>query len=543
MIVTPVFLAILLRRYYLSAWILFSIGSLTFILSQLFHLPLNNWLVGLGLLPGNGIILPGNLPFWRTALILGLTAGLSEELARALSYAFLQKFKPGWMRMSNGVMLGLGHGGIESMLIGGVLTAATISSLLQLSSIDLNTLELSKQQLSLLESQLRALEGSSLLAFAPYLERLIAISAHIMFSLFVWRAFARNNLRRDWWYILVAIGYHAAVDYAAIWLAVTMEDYSLGLHLLLAVVIVPGWLWVIWLWRSNKEKMALSEPEGVIRLPDAVSVRFSQPNKLWSEVRLFMAPLKKELLQQWRTRRIVVIIAVFLVFGMGSPLLAKFTPEIIGSIEEAKPFAELIPEPTTNDAMIQYIKNLTQFGFILAVLIGMGAVVGEKESGIAPIILSKPIPRWVYIVSKFVAQSIVYLIGFTLAAIGAWYYTVIVFGALDFGYFIFLNALLYLWLLTFVSVTLLGSTLGKSTGAAAGLGLGGAVLLLLANYLPRVGALSPGGLVAWAAQVGELAAGQSLEHVASNGGAVAMGIVIIIMANVLSVGIFEQQEL
>jgi uncharacterized membrane protein YhfC len=137
MIILPVFLAAGLRRIAQPAWILFGVGCLTFTLSQVVHLPLNNWLATIGLLPGK--VYSGQ-PLWQTALIVGLTAGLCEELLRAAGYAVIQKIKPGWTRLSDAVMLGLGHGGIESMVFGGVLTAATVSALLPLVGIDLNTL-------------------------------------------------------------------------------------------------------------------------------------------------------------------------------------------------------------------------------------------------------------------------------------------------------------------------------------------------------------------------------------------------------------------
>ena len=84
----------------------------------------------------------------------------------------------------------------------------------------------------------------------------------------------------------------------------------------------------------------------------------------------------------------------------------------------------------------------------------------------APMILSKPMPRWTFIASKFTAQALMYLGGFALAGLGAYYYTLILFGSLDFGGFALLNGLLLLWLLVFVGFSLVGSTLGGSTGAA-----------------------------------------------------------------------------
>ncbi|MEW5986844.1 MAG: ABC transporter permease subunit [Chloroflexota bacterium] len=254
-------------------------------------------------------------------------------------------------------------------------------------------------------------------------------------------------------------------------------------------------------------------------------------------MRLFVEALRKELWQQWRTGRVYVVGAVFVVFGLASPLLARFTPELLSSLEGAEQFAQLIPPPTAADALGQYIKNLTQFGFILAVLLGMGAVAGEKEKGTAALILSKPLPRWAFILSKFVAQGLVYVASFAVAAAGAYGYTLYLFGPLDVGDFLLINGLLTLWLLVFVAVSILGSTLGRTTGAAAGISLAGCVLLLILGSLPKIGSSMPGGLVGWA---GALAVGQP---VAVNGSALATSAGLILVCLVAATSLFEGQEL
>jgi ABC-2 type transport system permease protein len=539
MILIPVALAAGLRRVTLAAWLLFSIGSLTFIVSQAVHLPLNEWLADLGWLPGSNSL---DVPIWQTALILGLTAGLCEELARAGGYALLQRFKPGWLRLPDAVMLGLGHGGIEAMIFGGILTAATLSSLLPLRGADLSPLGLTGEQLEVLNIQLAALE-SPWRAALPLLERLLAISAHVVFSLLVWRAFSRRQIQRDWYYILIAIFYHMLVDAGAVWIISNNPVNPLLLQLAFAAALLPGWIWAVWSWRT--ERMSGRQPAN----PAAASLPRSSLGDEWQ---VFWIALHKELRQLWRTRRLLVMGAVFLVFGMGSPLLAKFTPEMLGMIEGAEMFTGLIPTPTAGDAMTQYLKNLTQFGFILAVLLGMGAVVGEKERGVAPMILSKPMPRWAFIASKFTAQALMYLLVLLLSGLGAYYYTVILFGGLDMGGFAMLNGLLLLWLLVFVGLSLVASTLGGSTAAAGGIGLGLSAALMLAGNLPNYGQLLPGGLIGWATLVGMQAAGVEASmpganvlsgQALSNGGAAACALVFIVMALVFSVGVFEQQEL
>ena len=526
MLALPLLLAVGLRHRYPTAWLLFSLGSLTFIAAQLVHIPLNYWLAELGWLPGEGQT-PESLgmPVWRAALILGLTAGLCEELARALGYAVLQRFKPAWLRIQDAVMLGLGHGGIEAMVFGGVLLAASLSALLPLQGVDLSTLNLPAEQLQALQAQLSSLEQPAAGALLPLVERILAMAAQVVFSLLVWKSFARGSFRRDWGYLLAAVLYHALVDYAAVMAVLEWKLEAWQSELVLLAVVAPGLAWAGWAWCRHA--------------PAAKQTKAT----LGQAGRYFLTALRKELLQEWRTRRVLVVAAIFLVFGMGSPLLAKFTPEIIGSFAEAEMFADLIPVPTAVDGMAQYLKNLTQFGFLLAVLLAMGAVVGEKERGVAQMILSKPLPRWAFLLSKFAAQALIYLLAFLLAGLGAYYYSLLLFGALDFGFFAVVNGLLWVWLLVFVALALLGSVLGKSTGAAAGIGMLLAVAALLAGNLPKVGSLAPGGLVGWATLVSQKAAGLVPAQEMSNAGALVMAGVIIIMALVTALGAFEQQEL
>ena len=254
-------------------------------------------------------------------------------------------------------------------------------------------------------------------------------------------------------------------------------------------------------------------------------------------LRLFFIEFRKELLFQWRTKRVLIIAVVFLLFGMLSPLLAEFTPMILGSIEGAEQFAELIPEPTVNDAYVQYIKNITQFGFILAILTGMGAVASERERRTAAMILSKPLPRWIFLLSKFISQSVVYLLGFFLATFAAYGYTAYIFGPIQFWTFATANLLLFIWLTVFVSLSLLGSTLGKTTAAAAGITLVLTVVVLILGSLPRISDYTPGGLIRWAEDMLIANSGDSFY------GALVVSAVLIGITLMLAVVTFEKQEL
>jgi ABC-2 type transport system permease protein len=372
------------------------------------------------------------------------------------------------------------------------------------------------QQLELFNMQLLQVEAIPLAGFLPFVERVIAITLHVSLSVIVLQAF--TGRKRGFLYVIAAILYHAAVDFVAVVGVRQLESVWL-LEGILALTVLPAALWA---WRQKPRDQTTS--------PIASGT-------LLDGFKLFLAVFFKELRFQWRTRRAIIVLVVFLVFGMMSPLLAKFTPELLSNLEGVEQFAELIPEPTTKDAVAQYISNLTQFGFILVILLGMGAVAGEKEKGTAAMVLSKPLPRWIFLWAKYAAQGFIYLLALFLATISAYYYTLYLFEPLHFSSFIAANLLLYLWFMIYASVTLLGSTLGRTTGAAAGIAALMAVLLLVASTIPKVGALAPGGLVAWAGQL------MNSAEIAPNGGSVVMGLVVIILASLAAVAALDEQEI
>jgi len=511
MILLPVVFGVLLRRRFQVPWLLFIVGTLTFIGSQVVHLPLNHLLTKLHILPENGLSDPA-ISLLQTSIVLGLTAGLCEETARAVGFWFLRKFR----KIEDAVMMGLGHGGVEAMIFGGVMTAAAISALIPMIGTDLTALNLTTEQLANLTSQLDGLTASPLVAAtAPLVERLLAMTIHVILSVIVLQAFRRRNPL----YYLAAVLYHMLIDAGAVYVS-SMVTNPYWVFPMLVAMILPGLLWLIILWRKE------IQPQTVI------------PRPLHFDWAIFATALRKELSLQWRTRRFLVVMAVFILFGLTSPLVAKYLPEVLKNVAGAEQIATMLPTPTVADAMAQYVKNITQFGFILAVLLGMNAVAGEKESGTAAMILSKPMPRWAFVLSKFSSQALVYASAFLVAGLGAYYYTYLLFGSFDALKFLAINLLLFLWLLTFVGAALVGSVIGSSIAAAAGIGLGISVAFMLAGTIPQYGSLMPSGLMGWAS-----ALGASTADVTANGGAVAGGLVLVLLCVLWAVALFERQEI
>jgi ABC-2 type transport system permease protein len=203
--------------------------------------------------------------------------------------------------------------------------------------------------------------------------------------------------------------------------------------------------------------------------------------------------LRKELLEQWRTKRLLVVAVVFVALGIGSAFLARYTAEFVQALGGV-PFDIEFPEPTTADAVIQFLKNLGQAGILTAILLAMGSVANEKERGTAALLLSKPASRGAFLAAKLVAIGVTLAVSLTLASAAGYFYTVLLFDPPDALGWAGMTALLLLALLAYAALTFLGSTLTRSSIAAAGIGIAGLIVIGLVSALPTVAPYTPAGI-------------------------------------------------
>jgi ABC-2 type transport system permease protein len=250
----------------------------------------------------------------------------------------------------------------------------------------------------------------------------------------------------------------------------------------------------------------------------------------------FLVMMRKELSELSRTYRLLVLIAVLVAFGLMSPLLAKFTPELLRQLPGGEAIAAIIPPPTQIDAVTQFIKNTNQFGILLALLLSMGTVAQEKERGTAAMLLVKPMPRGVFLLAKTGTLGLVFLAATLLAGLGAYYYTWILFEPPDLLAWIGMTLLIWLELFVYIALTILFSTLVRSQAAAAGLAFGVVLLFALLGALPGLAKFLPGALRTWSASLFS-----STPQPAWTAVAVCLGIILV--ALVAAWQIFERQEL
>jgi uncharacterized membrane protein YhfC len=199
MILVPFFLIYLGRKKLDARLATAAAGAGTFIASQVVHLPFN---YVSGLLGGRPPL--GTLPLIPLCIAVGLSAGVCEEVARFIVMRFALKKDRAW---KDGVMFGIGHGGVESAIFGGLALLGLVNVLLTPLSAEAMKTPGVKEQLATYWATVTPM--ASILAGV---ERLGAMSFHIGASVLVMRAVTRKNPA----YLLLAIALHALLDGASV---------------------------------------------------------------------------------------------------------------------------------------------------------------------------------------------------------------------------------------------------------------------------------------------------------------------------------------
>jgi uncharacterized membrane protein YhfC len=235
MIGLPLALGVWMTRRFRLSWGLFGWGALTFLTSQVLHIPFNQFLL---------VPWIGKLGFPETAfglligsILVGLSAGVFEESAR---YIFLRRWASAARSWRTGLLYGVGHGGVEAIIFGALALVGFVQAV-ALKGTDL-TQVLGVDQAVLAQEQLEVYwsmaPGSALLGAV---ERLFALLVQMSAALMVVAAVVREERR----WLAVAILWHTFVDAAAVYIMQRFNVYAAEAAVLGMAILALGYIfWV-----------------------------------------------------------------------------------------------------------------------------------------------------------------------------------------------------------------------------------------------------------------------------------------------------------
>ncbi len=205
--------------------------------------------------------------------------------------------------------------------------------------------------------------------------------------------------------------------------------------------------------------------------------------------------LKKEIKEQWKTYRFLVVISVFLLLGLTTPLTLKYLPELMKL--SGVPMELSFPPPTAVQSLMGFAGDIGQVGVFVIVLIAMGSIANEVSRGTALIILSKPVSRTAFVTAKLLALSLTTIVALSVASAVCFAYTVWLIQDTSATAFLGLTLLLALFMVFSIATTLLFSSLFRSSLAAGGVALGVIIGQAILSILPYAGDYMPGKLLGW----------------------------------------------
>lgn len=238
----------------------------------------------------------------------------------------------------------------------------------------------------------------------------------------------------------------------------------------------------------------------------------------------FPVLLRKELHEQARSHRLLILGLVFVFFGLASPLLAKFTPDIVKSMSAGQGVEIHIPDPTAADAVTQFVKNVSQIVLFVLVFLTMGSVVAEKERGTAVFVLVKPVSRLSFLAAKLCTLWLSTTAALVLSAACAYAYTAVLFAPPAVGEFAVAGLLLLFHVLTFVTTTFFFSTVARSQAISGVLSFFAWILSTSLGNLGYASEFLPGRLLSLSQQT---AFGEPLawEPIAGSAAVIALAVV------------------
>lgn len=127
-----------------------------------------------------------------------------------------------------------------------------------------------------------------------------------------------------------------------------------------------------------------------------------------------LAFIKKEVMEQFRTGRLMILGMLFVLFGIMNPAVAKLTPWLFDVLADSLAESGMIVTSVTVSAMdswVQFFKNIPMV-LMAFVLLESSTFTKEYQTGTLVLSLTKGLERYKVVVSKTVVLVVLWTVGY-----------------------------------------------------------------------------------------------------------------------------------
>jgi len=172
--------------------------------------------------------------------------------------------------------------------------------------------------------------------------------------------------------------------------------------------------------------------------------------------------LKYDFYHLRKTSKFIVFPVVIILFAIISPITARYMNQILDLALADSGIDIVLTDPVVLDSYLQYIGNLYETILFVVLFVGVGFFIKDKTKGLLPLVLSKPISKTKYLLSKYISLSILILVSLLLGYLVFSYYTYFIFNEIDmFGMFL-TTMLFFVFTIYVLSISLFTATHFKS---------------------------------------------------------------------------------
>lgn len=134
-------------------------------------------------------------------------------------------------------------------------------------------------------------------------------------------------------------------------------------------------------------------------------------------MRQFIAFTKKEILEQFRTGKLLLFVILFGLFGVMNPAIAKLTPWLVEMMSEQLAESGMSVTAVEVDALTswtQFFKNMP-VALVIFLILFSGILTTEYQKGTLINVVTKGMKRWKILFSKMVVMMGIWSIGYLIS--------------------------------------------------------------------------------------------------------------------------------
>jgi len=172
--------------------------------------------------------------------------------------------------------------------------------------------------------------------------------------------------------------------------------------------------------------------------------------------------LKYDFYYLQKTSKFIIFPVLLVLLAIMSPLTARYLNEILAFTLEGTGIIIDLGSPTAFESYSQYIGNLYELYLYVIIFVAVGMFINDKTKGLLPLIISKPISRTKYILSKFITLNILILVSLFIGYFVFDYYTFFLFDEIDMLGMFYATLLFFVYIIYVTSIALFSATHTKS---------------------------------------------------------------------------------